>query len=330
MARGLYLGGSEFLQLAFPPALRKEIGAQADMFAVDIDGQKWRENREALAEAEWIFSTWGMPNLDGEFLEAVPRLKAIFYAAGSVKCFATALAYDRGIQVCSAWRANAVPVAEYTLATILLSLRQFWACAASTRAAKTFRRVPGIPGAYRSRVGLVSLGAIGRLVARRLQDFDVEVLASDPLVDEETAHALGTRLLSLEELFSEADVISLHTPWLPETVGLVGAAQLSRMKEGATLINTSRGAIINEPDLIAALTARPDLTAILDVTHPEPPPPDSPLYTLPNAILTPHIAGSLGGEIGRMGQWMADEFFRYLGGSPLHHAVTRDMLAQMA
>lgn len=179
-------------------------------------------------------------------------------------------------------------------------------------------------------MGLVSFGAIGRLVAERLRSYEIEVLAYDPYANAASASALGVRLVSLEELFSKCHVVSLHTPWLPETEKMIGARLLRLLPRGATLLNTARGAVIDEDALCAVLVERPDLNAILDVTHPEPPLPHSPLRTLPNVVLTPHIAGSLGGEIARMGFWMKAELERYLDGLPLEHAVSEQMLAQMA
>jgi len=125
-------------------------------------------------------------------------------------------------------------------------------------------------------------------------------------------------------------VVSLHTPWLPETVGMVTGAHLRSMKTDATFINTARGAIVREAEMIAALQERPDLTAVLDVTYPEPPEAGSPLYTLPNVILTPHIAGSMGRECQRMGRLMVDEFERYRAGEPLRWAISQEQAAVMA
>ena len=111
---------------------------------------------------------------------------------------------------------------------------------------------------------------------------------------------------------------------------MITGALISSMKPGATLINTSRGAVIAEDEMIEVLRCRPDLSAVLDVTFPEPPAGDSPLRWLPNVVLTPHIAGSMQGECARMGSWMADELRRYVGGMPLRYRVKQAMLAKMA
>lgn len=117
----------------------------------------------------------------------------------------------------------------------------------------------------------------------------MRVVAHDPYVTEQEASRLGVELMTLARLFREADVVSLHTPWLPGTEGLIRGSHLASIKRGAAFVNTS-GAVVMEAEMIAVLKDRPDLTAVLDVTHPEPPEPDSPLYDLPNVVLTPHPA----------------------------------------
>jgi phosphoglycerate dehydrogenase-like enzyme len=247
-----------------------------------------------------------------------------------VKGFATPEAYKRGIQISSAWQANAIPVAEYSHATILLGLTGFWLSQRLARAGKFEHQHFPVAGGFHSNVGLVSLGAIGRLVAGHLARHEINILAYDPYATPAGAASLGVTLVSLEELFAKSHVVSIHTPLLPETDKMINAALLRSMPQAATLINTSRGAVIDEVDLCEVLAERQDITAILDVTHPEPPLPDSPLRTLGNVVLTPHIAGSIGGEIARMGYWMKDELDLYLAGKPLQHGVSEDMLACMA
>ena len=330
MYQALFVGQSENLPLAFPSDLRTEIAQHLRILPGEFEGAGWRGHTTALSEADFIFATWGMPRLDAGFLAAAPRLKGVFYAAGSIKCFATPESYARGIFISSAVEANAIPVAEYAHATILLSLKCFWRFVRQPPEKKFDREEVCFPGAYRTKVGLLSLGAVGRSVAARLSANEVEILACDPFANAESAAKIGVTLVSLEELFSQSDVVSIHAPWLPETENLVSGALVRSMKPGATLINTARGAIINESELCAVLKERPDLTAILDVTHPEPPLPDSPLRLLDNVILTPHIAGSLGSEITRMGRWMVDEMHRYLAEAPLKHTVSQEMLNRMA
>jgi phosphoglycerate dehydrogenase-like enzyme len=243
---------------------------------------------------------------------------------------ATPALWERGVRITSAYAANAVPVSEYTLAAILFSLKRGWHFAFSARREKALPGQGQVPGAYGSTVGLVSLGMVGRLVRERLQPFALNVVAYDPYVTSEEARVLGVDLISLEDLFVSSEVVSLHAPWLPETEGMILGSHLASMKRNATLINTSRGAVVREAEMVEVLEERPDLWAVLDVTHPEPPEPDSRLYDLPNVVLTPHIAGSLGGECRRMGRLVVDELRQYVAGEPLEYEITRERAALLA
>jgi phosphoglycerate dehydrogenase-like enzyme len=240
----------------------------------------------------------------------------------------TDAAWDRGILVTSAYAANAIPTAEYALSQILFSLKRGWYHALEIERTGRYPKRAKVPGAYRSTVGLVSLGMIGSHVARLLQSFDVQVVAYTS--SEEKAQRLGAERCALEALFERSDVVSLHTPWLPETEGMITGAHLGSMKQNATFINTARGAVVREEEMIEVLSRRPDLYAVLDVTYPEPPEPGSPLYTLPNVVLTPHIAGSMDRECERMGRYMVDELVRYLAGEPLQWTISREEAAHLA
>jgi phosphoglycerate dehydrogenase-like enzyme len=301
-----------------------------EILGPDISGENWRAHIGDLGQAEVIMATWGMPPLNADFLAAAAQLKAVFYAAGSVKGFATDEAYGRGLLIFSARMANALPVAEYAAAAIVLSLKQFWTYSRITRSSQSWGRTIPVAGIYHSTIGLVSLGATGRRTAERLSHLDCNLIAFDPFVSQESVSDLGLRMVSIEDVFRLSDVVSVHTPLLPETRGLINERLLDLMKSGATLINTSRGAVIVESDLCRVLARRPDITAVLDVADPEPPDQGSPLFTLPNIVLTPHISGSMGKEIEMMGRWMADELNQYLSNRPLSHTVSRELLSHIA
>jgi phosphoglycerate dehydrogenase-like enzyme len=318
------------LAAAYPPALRTRISAIVEIQEPDIPGDNWKAHAAELGRAEVIMSTWGMPVLTPDFLAAAPNLKAVFYAAGSVKCFATDEAYERGVRIFSARMANAVPVAEYAAAAVVLSLKQFWAYARALRESGTWSRTIPVAGTYHSTIGLVSLGATGRQTAERLAHLDCNLIAFDPYVEEVSVRDLGVKMVSLEEVFRLSDVISIHAPLLPETCGMIDGPLLGMMKPRGTLINTSRGAVIVEHDLCDILQKRPDLTAVLDVADPEPPDPASPLFRLPNVVMTPHISGSMNKEIEMMGQWLADELARFLLNRPLTHQVSQELLPLLA
>ncbi len=328
--KALFILNPDSARIIYPPRLMAEIGRQVEILGPVLDAKDALTRPELLREAEVLFSGWGAPRLDNAYLAALPALKIVFYGAGSVKGLVTDASWARGVRVCSAWAANAVPVAEFTLAQILLSLKQTWHYMLETRRRGAHPAKIPAAGAYGSTVGLVSLGMIGRRVCNLLKPFDLKVIAYDPFVKPEAAAALGVELCSLEDVFRRADVVSLHTPWLKETEGLITGALFAAMKDRATFLNTARGAVVNEPEMIAVLQARPDLTAVLDVTWPEPPVPGSPLYTLPNVFLTPHIAGSMHGECARMGSYMLEELKLWRAGSPLQWELDARRAALLA
>ena len=286
-----------------------------------------------FADTEYIFSTWGMPSFtEKEIRTYLPSLKAVFYGAGSVQGFARPF-LNCGVKVFSAWAANAVPVAEYTVAQIILAGKDFFVqsrlLASEDRAAAQARH-GGHIGNYRKKVGLIGCGMIGALVAEMLKAYDLEVLAFDPFMSHEKAERLGVTPCSLEELFATCSVVSNHLANNPRTQKMLTYKHFSSMLPYATFINTGRGAQVVEEDLVRVLTERPDLTAVLDVTHPEPSPAGHPVYSLPNCFMTPHIAGSLGGEVVRMAEYMVDEYERLTAGVPVKYEVTLKMLETMA
>ncbi len=313
--------------LIYGPTERADIERLVDIVGPVMTPQTVQNEPEVLQQVEVILSGWGGPRLDEAFLKRAPALRLVLYGAGAVSGIVTDASWARGVRVVSGWEANAQPVAEYSLAAILLSLKRFWWFARAVRDLQGWPQEREVTGAYGASVGVLSLGAIGRRVCELLQPFDVTVMAWDPIAPDELFTRLHAQRTDLETLFSEADVVSVHTPWLAETQGLVNRTLLERMKRNATFINTSRGAVVNESELVDVLQRRPDLQAILDVTWPEPPESGSPLYTLPNVVLTPHIAGSMGAECRRMGRYMADELRRWLSGEPLRWEVTREVAA---
>lgn len=332
--KSILMGGGKLFSVYTPETL-ENLAAIADLAPTPITREEILAAPERFTEVEVIFSTWGMPKFSEEELAAcLPSLRAVFYAAGSVQAFAREH-LTRGVRVFSAWASNAVPVAEYTVAQILLANKGFFrSCRIMSggdhKGAKAYFRK--MPGNYGARVGIIGAGMIGKMVLRRLRDYRLETVTYDPFLSDEAAAELGTRKVSLEELFESCSVISNHVANLPATVGMLHYGLFSRMSETATFLNTGRGAQVVEADLIRALTECPDRTAVLDVTMPEPPEADSPFYSLPNVFLTPHIAGSAGDEVARMGEQMAQTYALWLekGEEKLDCEVTFPMLETMA
>ncbi|MGI5894245.1 MAG: hydroxyacid dehydrogenase [Candidatus Merdivicinus sp.] len=291
------------------------------------------QHREYLSDVTYLFSTWGMPALTEEQIrEYLPNLKAVFYAAGSVQGFARPF-LNCGVKVFSAWAANAVPVAEYTVAQIILSGKGFFQ--GLRRQEKDGRAAfkaysDSFPCNYNTKIGILGAGMIGSLVLNMLKAYHFETFVFDPFASDEKIAALGAKRASLEEIFSECQTISCHIANLPTTQKMLKYEHFSRMKKNATFINTGRGAQVVEEDLIRALQEEPDRTALLDVTFPEPPEADSPFWTMQNVILTPHIAGSMNNEIARMGSFMTEEYEALAAGKPCRYEVSMKMLETMA
>ncbi|MET7664526.1 hydroxyacid dehydrogenase [Streptomyces sp. NPDC005356] len=286
----------------------------------------------ALASAEVLFTHWGCPPLTAEVLHRLPRLKAVVHAAGSVKHHITDAVWARGITVSSAAATNAQPVAEYTLAAILFANKRVLDSAHTySKMRRRFELLPYFAGAgnHRRTVGIVGASRTGRRVLELLRPFDLRVLVYDPFLDAADAAALGAELTGLDDLVRCSHVVSIHAPQLPETRHMFDARRLGLLRDGATLINTARGSLVDTDALTSQLlTGR--IHAVLDVTEPEIPSPDSPLYDLPNVLMTPHMAGSLGNELTRLADAAADELERYARGEPFAHGVGLDELERSA
>ncbi|WP_328939685.1 hydroxyacid dehydrogenase [Streptomyces tauricus] len=288
--------------------------------------------KSLLAEVDLLVTGWGCPALDEEVLRAAPRLRAVVHTAGSVRGHVTDACWERGIEVSSAAAANALPVAEYTLAMILLAGKRVLERARDFRVARKrddWLRTPPTTGNYRNTVGILSASLIGRRVVELLRPHDIEVLFHDPYVSDADAAELGVERVELAELFARCDTVSVHTPLLPTTRGLVDRALIDAMPAGAMLINTSRGAVVDQGALTDAVLAG-RIRAVLDVTDPEVLPADHPLWECENALITPHLAGSQGNEWHRLADLALAETARWASGSGFLHPVRRERLAFLA
>ena len=280
-----------------------------------------------LDRIEVLLTCWGCPPLTATLLDRMPSLTTVVHAAGTIKGIATQEAQRRGLIFSSGADLNAQPVAEYTLGAILLSGKRAFELREAYRTTGQRRAHPerhwGIHGMT---VGIVGASRTGRQLIRLLQPFDVDLLVYDPTLTEEVP---GTKSVSLGDLMAESDVVSVHAPSLPETRHIIDRHALSQMRDGATLINTSRGALIDEVSLLAELQ-NGRLFAVLDVTDDDLLKPGAPLLTEPHAFVTPHIAGSVGDEIGRLGDGAIEELTRLTRGEALARRVYDHELARMA
>ncbi|MEV4410957.1 hydroxyacid dehydrogenase [Catellatospora sp. NPDC049609] len=320
----------ETFRLQFGPQELARLRSLADLgdpiWSDDIDAP---HTRARLAETEVLLTSWGCPTLTAERLDAAPRLRAVLHCAGSVRHLVSDGIWTRGILVTSAAEANATPVAEYTLASIILAGKKAHLLAAQSRL------LPADWDAVHHRddlsnygrtIGIVGFSRIGRRVVELLRLLDTaQVLVTDPYADPDAVAAAGGRLVELDELLAASEIVSLHLPELPQTRHAIAARELALLPDGATVINTARGAVVDTAALEReCATGR--LNAILDVTDPEPLPAGSLLAQLPNVMITPHIAGSLGAETRRLSAQALDELTRLVHGEPPLDAVTSEAL----
>ncbi|MBQ7225887.1 MAG: hydroxyacid dehydrogenase [Clostridia bacterium] len=325
------------IDYVYPKATQERIKSLID---IDLDKVYCQEdlesNPDAFGEVEYIFSTWSMPggNEDkDDFARFFPNAKALFYAAGSVKYFAQHY-FDKNIRIFSAFAANAVPVAEFTVAQILLANKGYYQALRSFKSAEDYKAAGDISrahaGNYSTKVGIVGAGMIGKKVIELLKPYKLDIMIYDIFVSAERAQELGgTKVDTLEELFETCDVVSNHLANVPATVGAFKGEYFEKMKKNSTFINTGRGAQVDEAGMLAALKKRPDVSAILDVTIEEPPT-NKEFYELENVFLTPHIAGSQANEVARMSEMVVDQFENLLKGLPTQYEITEKMLATMA
>ncbi|MEU6143977.1 hydroxyacid dehydrogenase [Streptomyces sp. NPDC047081] len=320
------------LPLLFPPPVmaRLKLASELDPALVVRDFTT-PEAAKALATAEVLITGWGCPRLDAEVLSAAPRLRTVLHAAGSVRALVGEALWEHGVTVSSAVTGNALPVAEYTLAMILLTGKDTFAHRERFRVTHTYPSPAetSTTGNVGRRVGVIGASRVGRRLLDLLRPFDFTVLLHDPYVSSTEAAALGAELVPLDDLLEHSDIVTLHAPDIPETYRMLDAPRLALIRDGAVLINTSRGALI-DPEALTAELVSGRLHAVLDVTEPEPLPAGSPLYRLPNVFLTPHIAGSLGTELERLGRIVAEELERLGSALPLLHEVRQADMARVA
>ena len=327
------LVGTAGVQRVFEPATLAKLEETVDLVAHEKEKPPSADEAKILlAGADACITSWGSPRMTPELLDVAPDLKLIVHAAGSIKPIVTDSVYERGITVTSGAGAIAIGVAETTLGLIITSMKNVFALSTAIReggwraGAEARKNVKEMIG---TTIGIVGAGHVGRQVIKLLQAIEVSILLYDPTLTADQAAALGATLVDLDTLMAESDVVSLHAPSIPATRHMINAQNLKLMKDGATLINTARGSLIDEQALVEELsTGR--IWACLDVTDPEPPAADNPLQFMPNVVMTSHIAGSVSTGLVRIGRDALEEIERFVAGKPALNAVRQEQLAYLA
>ena len=285
-----------------------------------------------LADADACITSWGVAQLDADVMVAAPRLQAMAHMGSSVKRFVSDAFWARGMHLTSAGITLARDVAETTLGLMIVGQKRIWPLGQHVRDGgwrdspdwdKWFSRE-----LFRKEVGIIGASNVGRYVIELLKPFDATILLYDPFVSQEEAAALGAIKLELDELLRRADVVSLHAPANNETYQMLNAEGLAMMKDDALLINTGRGSLIEEQALVKELSEG-RFFAFLDVTDPEPPTAGSPLRTLNNVVVTPHIAGCIE-NCNRMGELAVEELRRFFAGEEAVYQITPELFAKIA
>ena len=254
--------------------------------AVDLTTAPREALLSALASADALIVR-SQVQVDAALIAAGPQLKIIGRAGVGIDNIDAAAAERANIRVVNAPNGNTIAAAEQTFALLLAVARHVPRGDASVRSGAWIRgELKGFE-LRGKRLGIIGLGRIGQAVAKRAAAFEMEVVASDPVVTEEQASALGVKLQTFDQLLTASDIISLHVPALGDTP-LIGAAEIAKIKRGAVLLNVARGSLIDEVAVAAALASGALGGAGIDVFASEPPA-GSPLLTAPHTVLAPHL-----------------------------------------
>lgn len=277
-----------------------------------------------------IVTSWDSPRIDEKILDLCPDLKAVIHAAGSIKPVISDAFIERKIRITNSAVAIGEGVAETALGFAISACKGFYTLNEDTKNGLWQENIKTkVKDFYDIKVGVISGGAVGRHMVKLLKNFHVDILMYDPVLSAEAIQAIGAEKVSLETLMSECDVVSVHAPSIPATDNMLNASNLCLLQDGAVLINTSRGSVINEQDLIAELE-KGRFFACIDVTQTEPPAKDNKLRSLPNVVLTPHIAGTATNGLRRVALHVCEEIERLLGGEKMRTEVNLADLAKLA
>lgn len=294
-----------------------------------------QESWEAFApEAHAVVTGWDSPQITEDMLAIAAQLEAVVHSAGSIRSFIPPNIWDSGIRIATSNDSLGLGVAETTLGLIIAGLKGFFPCSDLTRSGYWQGKIPRrgfgrVRELYDVTVGIIGAGRTGRHLLRLLEPFEVTVLLADPTIRASEAARLGAQLVELDGLMGLSDVVSLHAPALPHLRHMIGRKEFMAMKDDAIFINTARGMLVDETALIAALKTQ-RISAILDVTNPEPPAADSPFRELPNVALLPHISGALSTGAVRMGRSTVDQLLELAAGKPMHGEISQERFMVMA
>ena len=290
------------------------------------------ELKEELKDIDFAITGWGTPTFGEGTLDGNDRFKVIAHVGGSVADYVDNTVYEKGVKVCSGNYYYAESVAEGTVAYIMSALRSIPSHVQNIREGNW--RDPALldnaEGILDREIGILSCGAISKAVMELLKPFrcSFKVFSNHP-IDPEYLASVNAKQVSLEEVLTTCHIISLHASLNEKTRGWLGREHFEMMQEDAVFINTARGAIIREDEMIEVLKARPKMRAVLDVFCKEPLLPESELRTLPNVYCIPHMGGPTTDRRRYIGMAMAKELVHFVNGEPLEHEIAPDVASRM-
>ena len=256
-----------------------------------------------------------------QLIEAAPRLRVVGRAGAGVDNIDIGAATERGVVVLNAPGGNTISTAEHTVAMLLALSRNISQAAASVRAGGWDRkRYTGVE-LHGKVLGIIGVGRIGQQVARRARAFGMTVLGYDPFLSDEMAAQLHIRLSSLDEIYAEADYLSLHAPLTQNTRHLISKAALKKCRPGVRVLNCARGGLVDEALLLEAIESGHVAGAALDVCEQEPPPPDYPLLRREEVICTPHLGASTREAQEKVARQVAQAVLDVLRDRPVQNAI---------
>lgn len=282
-------------------------------------------HREA-SEVKVVVTGWRSPRVRPDIKAALPDLALIAHCAGSLRAIADPQLLGEGVRFTNCADINAIPVAEYILSYIFRWTKKldWWEEAYRLDPEIYAQRDTAVDiGTFGQTIGVIGASRVGRRLLSMLETTSLDAVIYDPYLSPAQAEQLGAKPVSMETLLQTSDIVSLNAPLLSETQGMIGKNELALMRDGALLINTARGGLVDHQALLDELRGG-RINALLDVTTPEPLPPGSPLLQLPNVVVTPHVAGSLGRELHRLADATINEVELFLN----HGRLSREVNAQ--
>lgn len=312
------LQGQEVTSTIFSKTTINELRKSGEVVINQEDKPTNAHVKKLIKNANVVITSWGNDLLTKEILDNAPDIKLIVHAAGSIKPILSKEIIKREIPIANNAKVLGKGVAETTLGLTITSVKNIFYLSQQTTRGNWIRKP--VKEMVDLTIGVIGAGWVGKHYIKLLQSFDVDVLLYDPTLTDNQVSKLGATKVDLNKLLTDSDVISIHAPAIDETYHLLNYDNLSLLKDGAILINTARGSIIDEKGLLRVLQEK-NIFACIDVTDPEPPSENHPFRQLDNVILTPHIAGLAGNGKLAIGKNTVDIIKRFLNNEKIDEIV---------